>query len=374
MNRPTLLAITGALLLHANGAVPATGSSRDKLTEEVRDARIDAIVREMVAKEHFTGGVLVMQHGRVLHARGYGSASAGRANTFDTKFHVGSITKEFTATAILQLAERGTLRLDGPINTYLPAGYRSAKWDAITVQNLLSHTSGIPDYAVTRGYYHVVNGFCPPDTVDGMLKEAMGKDLEFVPGSRYSYTNLGYTLLGVIIETQSHTKYAEYIRRNILEPLRMSSSRIHIVGRAPAMNEAEGLRWSDARREHVPDEEVTLPATAPDGGLITTLGDFARWSRLFTAGKLPILSADSFRQMTTPHVHIGNGGPLDDMGYGLFVGDRLIGHGGLVVGFSSQFIFDRDTGTLIAAFSNDVEGNPQQVVFALLTLLLTGHS
>lgn len=335
---------------------------------------MDAIVQEAVARKHFTGAVLVMQRGKLLHARGYGPASANRANTFDTKFHVGSITKEFTATAILQLAEKGILKLDGPIDTYLPAKYRSAKWQAITVRNLLSHTSGIPDYAVTRDYYRVVKGFCPPDTVDGMLEEAMGKDLEFAPGSKYAYSNLGYTLLGVIIENQSHTTYPDYIQRHILEPLGMTSSRIHIVGRAPANNEAEGLRWSDEQHRQVPDDVIILPSTAPDGGLITTLGDFARWARIFTDGKLPVLGADSFRQMSTPHIHIGNGGPLDSMGYGLFVGDRLIGHGGLVVGFSSQFVFDRDTGTLIAVFSNDVNGDPQQVVFALLTLLLTGHA
>jgi CubicO group peptidase (beta-lactamase class C family) len=374
MNRRTMLAISCALLFQAGSAVSATTGHSDAVVREISDGRMDAIAREAVAKEHFTGVVLVMQRGRILHARGYGLASAHRANSFDTKFHVGSITKEFTATAIMQLAEQGALRLDGRINAYLPLKYRAARWDAITVHHLLSHTSGIPDYVVSRDYYHVVKGFCPPDTVDGMLKEAMGKDLEFAPGSKYSYTNLGYTLLGVIIENQAHTTYPEYIQHHILEPLGMSSSRIHIVGSAPARNEAEGLRWSDERQQHVPDEVVTLPATAPDGGLITTLGDFARWSRIFMEGKLPILSADSFRQMSTPHVRIGNGGPLDSMGYGLFVGDRLIGHGGLVVGFSSQFVFDRDTGTLIAVFCNDVNGNPQQVVFALLTLLLTGHS
>lgn len=78
--------------------------------------------------------------------------------------------------------------------------------------------------------------------------------------------------------------------------------------------------------------------------------------------------------MSTPHIHIGNGGPLDAMGYGLYVGDRLLGHGGLVVGFSSQFVYDRQTRSLIAVFSNSFDGNPQQVTFGLLTLLLTGHS
>jgi D-alanyl-D-alanine carboxypeptidase len=125
---------------------------------------------------------------------------------------------------------------------------------------------------------------------------------------------------------------------------------------------------------HVPDEVVMLPVTEPDGGLITTLADFAKWSRIFSGGDQTILSQDSIDLMSSPKIAIGNGGPLDSMGYGLFVGDRLIGHGGLIVGFSSQFVFDRESRSLIAVFSNDAGGNPQQVTSGLLTLLLTPGS
>jgi len=340
----------------------------------VIDSRFESFLQEMVAKQHFTGVALVMRDGKILHAKGYGVASGNRANTIDTRFHVASITKEFTAAAIMQLVEKGVVKLDGPINGYLPEQYRSAKWDAVTVHHLLSHTSGIPNYAVSRDYYHVVKGFCPADTVDGMVKEAMGKDLEFVPGSNYAYDDLGYTLLGSIIENQTHTSYEDYIKTHILDPMGMTSSRIHVVGRAPARDEAEGLRWSAELRRHVPDDVVTLPSTAPDGGLITTLADFVRWSRIFAGDEVPILSQDSIKLMSSPHIRIVDGGSLGSMGYGLFVGDRLIGHGGLVVGFSSQFVYDRDTHSLIVVFSNDAGGNPQEVVFGLLTLLLTPHS
>jgi CubicO group peptidase (beta-lactamase class C family) len=155
----------------------------------------------------------------------------------------------------------------------------------------------------------------------------------------------------------------------------MTSSRIHTAGHAPIEDEAKGFRWSDERRAHVPDDIVSLPATAPDGGLITTLGDFAKWSRIFAGGDQSILTQASVTLMSSPHIVIGNGGPLDSMGYGLFVGDRLVGHGGLVVGFSSQFVFDRETRSLIVVFSNDAGSDPQRVAFGLLTLLLvTPHS
>jgi CubicO group peptidase (beta-lactamase class C family) len=368
------LSIISAVLIQSGSSVPEPAGTRGTRVHEVSDSRFDSFLQEMATKEHFTGAVLIMREGKIVHAKGYGAATDHRANSVDTRFHAGSITKEFTAAAILQLVERGVLKLDSPINRYLPRKYRSAKWDAVTVHHLLSHTSGIADYAVVRDYYLVVKGFCSGHTVDGMVKEAMGKDLEFVPGSKYSYANLGYTLLGIIIETQTNTSYDEYLKANILDPMGMESSKIHAVRDAPAEDEAAGHRWSDEQGKHVPDDIVILPATTPDGGLITTLGDFAKWTRIFTAEDQTILSRDSIKLMVSPKIRIGNGGPLDSMGYGLFVGDRLIGHGGLVVGFSSQFVFDRETRSLIVVFSNDASDNPQRVVFGLLTLLLAPDS
>jgi CubicO group peptidase (beta-lactamase class C family) len=363
VNQRISLSIIFASLFHAGcSASPPV---------QVNDSRFDSYLRERVAKDHFTGVALVMREGRIVHAKGYGAATGARANHADTQFHVGSITKQFTAAAILQLVEKGVLKLDGSINEYLPPKYRSAKWNAVTVHHLLSHTSGITDYGVDRDYYRVDKGFCLGDTVDGMIKEAMAKELESVPGSKYSYTNLGYTLLGAIIENQTNTSYGEYIKANILDPMGMTSSQVHNIGHVPAENEAEGFRWSEEQGRHVPDDVVTLPVTAPDGGLITTLGDFTRWARIFTEGKQKILSQESIKLMSSPQILIGNGGPLDSMGYGLYVGDRLIGHGGLIVGFSSQFVFDRETESLIVVFSNDVSANPQLVTFGLLTLLLT---
>ncbi len=346
-----------------------------KVAEPARiQGPFDAYLREMAAKEHFSGVALIMREGKILHARGYGTATAARANAVDTRFHVASITKQFTAAAIMQLAEQGMVKLDGSINTYLPAGYRSPTWDAVTVHQLLSHTSGIPDYAVTRDYYHLDRGFALDDTVDGMLKEAMGKDLEFLPGSRYAYSNLGYTLLGSIVENLTGISYAEFVKRNLLEPMGMMSSSVDVAPHVPADDEAQGLRWNDELAQRIPDDAATLPATAPDGGLITTLEDFAKWTRMLSGGEQSILSQDSIRLMSTPHVHIGNGGPLDSMGYGLFVGDRLTGHGGLIVGFRSQFILDRETRSVIAVFSNDASNDAHQVALGLLTLLLTADS
>ena len=134
--------------------------TRGTMVREVSNSRFDSYLQEMVTKEHFTGVALVMREGKILHAKGYGAATSARANDVDTQFHVGSVTKEFTAAAIMQLVEKGVLKLDGPINSYLPPIYRSAKWDAVTIHHLLSHTSGIPNYA---------SGTWGPEAADALL-------------------------------------------------------------------------------------------------------------------------------------------------------------------------------------------------------------
>jgi CubicO group peptidase (beta-lactamase class C family) len=173
MNRPLHFLVIVAVLFHAACSGLESGDTRRTTVREVSDSRFDAYLREMERKEHFTGVALIMREEEIVHAKGYGAATDSTANDVDTRFHVGSITKQFTAAAIMQLAEMGVVKLDSSINTYLPAQYRSPKWDAVTLHHLLSHTSGITDYAVTRDYYDVVKGFCLGDTVDGMVKEAM---------------------------------------------------------------------------------------------------------------------------------------------------------------------------------------------------------
>ncbi|WP_129647453.1 serine hydrolase domain-containing protein [Peristeroidobacter agariperforans] len=364
-----LIAISALFVAACAGIKPVR--THGPMVREVSDSRFDAYLQEMVEREHFTGAALITRGGEVVHAKAYGQATGSSANEVDTKFHVASITKQFTAAAVVQLVEKGMVKLDSSINSYLPPEYRSEKWDAVTVHHLLSHSSGIEDYAVFRDYYRVTKGFCSDDTVDGMVREAMSKDLQFVPGSKYSYTNLGYTLLGFIIEHQTKTRYEEYVTDNLLDPMGMTSSTIHGAGHIPAVDEAAGFRWSEERGKHVPDETWSLPATAPDAGLVTTLEDFAKWMRIYTAGEQTILSQGSIKLMSSPAIQIGAGGPLDSMGYGLYVGSRLIGHSGRVVGFSSQFIFDRETQSLIVVFANDASSDPQQIALGLLTILLT---
>ena len=333
--------------------------------------RIDAFMEEMVEQEHFSGVALVTRDGEVVHAKGYGMASDDSPNDVDTAFHVASVTKQFTAAAILQLVDAGKLDLSHSINSYLPEKYRTPTWDRVQIHHLLSHSSGISDYAVVRDYYDVVDGFCLGDTVDGMIREAMAKDLEFAPGTEYSYSNIGFTLLGEIIEEQTNTPYEEYMQRNIFEPMGMRSTRIHVEGHVPAENEAAGHRWDTESQQHVKDDIVSLPVTAPDGGLVTTPGDFVRWVAVYTGGNQSILTESSIDAMTTQHVSTGWEGEIDAYGYGLDVGERLIGHSGYIVGFRSRFDLARENDTLVAVFSNNTSNDPGRISEGLLTIVFS---
>ena len=372
--RLALLLATYFLAACTGDPVPESNSILGSGIVEVVEPRIDAFLNEMVDQEHFSGVALVAKNGDILHAKGYGFASKGSLNDVNTAFHVASVTKQFTAAAIMQLVEEGTVELSSSINSYLPEKYRTPIWKGIQVHHLLSHSSGIADYAVTRKYYEVVGGFCLGDTVDGMIREAMSKDLEFIPGTEYSYSNIGFTLLGEIIEEQTNTLYEVYMQENIFEPMGMWSSRIHVEGHVPTQNEAAGHRWDDEARKNVKDDIVSLPVTAPDGGLVTTLSDFVRWIAIYTHGNQRILSEAAIDAMTTQQISMGREGEIDAYGYGLGVGKRLIGHSGYIVGFRSRFDLARENETLVVVFTNNTSNDPGRISSGLLTIIFSSDS
>ena len=154
----------------------------------------------------------------------------------------------------------------------------------------------------------------------------------------------------------------------------MDSSRIREYLHKPAENEAEGFRWSEDQASFVSDVSETLPATPADAGLITTLGDFAKWSQIYLGGHQDILSQDSVSVMTNQHIQMGRGGSVDAYGYGLGVGERLVAHSGHVVGYRSQSILDRQTGTVIAVFANNSAVNMERIAFGILTILFAPMS
>src|SRR6186713_2797513 len=161
----------------------------------------------------FNGSVLVADNGKVVYQKGLGLANMewNIPNAPDTKFRLGSITKQFTSTLILQLVEQGKIKLDGKLTDYLPE-YRKDTGDKVTIHQLLNHTSGIPSYTDQPGFLQDVSR--NPYTVVDFVKKYTSGDLEFEPGSKFNYNNSGYFLLGAIIEKLTGKSYADVVRDN----------------------------------------------------------------------------------------------------------------------------------------------------------------
>ena len=330
--------ILGAFLALSLASAAHAGAARGF------SAKADAIIRRHVAAQTFSGVVLIADHGKPVFRKAYGLANRewNIAATPDTVFRIGSTTKTFTATAILQLAEKGALKLDDPISQYVPA--TPAAWSAITLRNLLNHTSGIPDFVQANGF---VKGPARIDDYPAELVDLVrDKPLEFTPGSKFHYSNTGYILLGMVIEQVSGQSYADYISATLLKPLNLRHTAYDrqdelIPDRAQGYWRVDGA-WKNAR--------VMTPASIyASGALRSTADDLLAWDQALHTGK--VLSPASLKAM------------FDDegRGYGLgsFVetrhGHRLWDHGGNVPGFCSAFEYYPDDGMTVIVLDN-IEG------------------
>src|SRR5688572_21735003 len=345
MNTPSRAASTcmGFLLLLA---VPLVAHAQDV-------ARMEQLVQARVDDKSFMGVVLVARGDQVILSKGYGSANLewNIPNTPSTKFRLGSITKQFTAAAILLLAERGKLALEDPIKKHWPNA--PTTWGDITVFQLLTHTSGIanftsgPDFAQWK---------LQPSTPQQTLDHLRDRPLDFVPGARMSYSNSNYVLLGLLVDRLSGQSYADFVRDNLFKPLGMSDSG-YDVSAAILPQRAAGYTpgFSNA-----PYTDMSIPHGA--GGLYSTTPDLLRWTQGLFGGKL--LSAASLEKMTTPF--------KDGYAFGLVVNDaagrKQISHNGGIEGFNTQLTYYPDSKITVAVLAN-VNGNaPGQLAAQLGTI------
>jgi CubicO group peptidase (beta-lactamase class C family) len=303
-------------------------------------ARMDEIVQSYVDAKQFMGSVLVARGETVLFSKAYGLADLewNIPNTTTTKFRIGSMTKQFTAAAVLLLEERGKLKVDDPVKRYYPDA--PAAWDKITLYHLLTHTSGIPNHTTFPEFESLSTLRTAPDQ---LVKTFRDRPLEFVPGSQMRYSNSGYVLLGAIIEKVSGTSYEKFVDENIFMPLGMNDSGYdstqsiimrRAAGYGPGPNGPVNARYVD----------MTVPYAA--GALYSTTGDLLRWERSLFSGR--VLSKPSLGKMTTPS--------KSDYALGLEVsrqsGRSVIQHGGSINGFSSRLAYFPDDEVTVIALSN----------------------
>ena len=292
---------------------------------------------------------IVVRGGDVLYRGAVGMAELelGVSLSADHVFRLGSITKQFTAAAILLLEERGQLSVADEITEYLPE--YPTHGHAITIEHLLTHTSGIFNYTDIPGY--MVEKIRADLTTDELIDVFDQRAMNFPPGQRWSYSNSGYVLLGAIIERVSGQSYAEFVQRNIFDSLGMSNS--HHGGDQIIPGRAEGYSGTGGEFTNSPFLSMSQPHAA--GSLLSTVDDLARWNAGLFGDEL--LSPESVARMTTDYV-LANGEPAG-YGYGFgvstFRGQRAIAHGGGIPGFSTYATWLPESGVFVAVLSNHPE-------------------
>jgi CubicO group peptidase (beta-lactamase class C family) len=301
-------------------------------------AKLDKVVEGYAKNRNFIGSVLVAKGGKVILEKGYGMANIELdvPNKPETKFRLGSITKQFTSAAILQLKEQGKLSLEDPACKYFENCPEA--WKPITIHHLLTHTSGIPSYTAQKEFA-TPKFMRQPLTPVEVVMITKDKPLEFQPGEKYTYNNTGYVMLGVIIEKASGEKYADYLKKHIFEPLDMQDSGYDVT-RTVMKNRAAGYAQGPGGITNADYLDMSLPHAA--GSLYSTVRDLYRWDRALYTDK--VVSKASRDLMWTP--------VKNNYGFGWAVNKvhdrKQVGHGGGINGFSTMIQrFPDDDGVVI---------------------------
>jgi CubicO group peptidase (beta-lactamase class C family) len=313
-----------------------------------------------VSRDHFSGSILVARDGKVLFSKGYGMANLEHdvPNATQTKFRLGSITKQFTAMAIMILQERGKLNVQDKVKKHLPDAPKA--WDEITIHHLLTHTSGIPNYTAFPDFLKTL-------PVRVTLKELIGKfkdkPLDFKPGEKFSYSNSGYIVLGQIVETASGQSYPTFMKQAIFEPLKMNDTG-YDNGTAILKHRASGYtRRLGIILTNCDYVDMSIPHAA--GALYSTVEDLLKWDQALSAQKL--VSQKSYEAMFTPFKDNYGYGWLLDKKYGLARQE----HGGGIMGFVTIIERYPEEKLLVVALSN-LENSPVGAIGTDLAAIALG--
>src|SRR5579884_3298578 len=302
--------------------------------------------------------VVVLDHGRVVQDQAFGVKNVERQDAVDvhTRFEIGSITKQFTAAAVLQLQERGKLSLDDTLGKYVPQ-YLAGR--NVTLRQMLLQISGIPNYTDTKAFQAFVqkrNGryvLTQPGNLSGVLALIQHHKLDFAPGTKWEYSNSNYYLLGRVIEVASGMPWSAYIRTNIFEPAGMTESGF-MENEAQIADMATGYTM-DKKARYVPVASFHGWAGGA-GTIVSTAGDLAKWDTALFGGK--IVDAADLKLMTTPGMlpAIGNGHYAFGWLVDTYDGQPRIWHNGGTLGFNSSNQLFPDVSQAVIVVTNMAAG------------------
>ncbi|MBS1812419.1 MAG: serine hydrolase [Acidobacteria bacterium] len=313
------------------------------------NAKFDEYLSAITKQDRFSGSVLVARDGKVLFSKGYGLANLewDIPNSPQTKFRLGSITKQFTAASILLLQERGKLSIKAPICKYVENCPKA--WEPVTIHHLLTHTSGIPSYTEVKSPDEFRLMSLQRVTPAGFVDSFKSKPLEFAVGEKMKYNNSGYFILGHIIEKISGQSYEAFLQQNIFTPLKLVNTGYDTATRILKAR-ATGYAERDGKIINSEQMDMTIPYAA--GSLYSTVEDLFAWNEALFSDK--VLTAESRMAMMTVD--------KNNYAYGLTVNQqnnrKVVSHGGGINGFSTFLMRLPEEKVTIVVLRNREYGQP----------------
>jgi CubicO group peptidase (beta-lactamase class C family) len=304
----------------------------------------------------FNGTVLVMQKEKVVYKKAFGMAERewNIANTVNTKYRIGSVTKQFTAACILLLAEQGKLNLDDKLSKYI-SDY--PKGDSITIHMLLNHTSGIKNYTAIPEFFPKA---ALPLSIDTMIALFKNKPFDFSPGTKWNYSNSGYFLLGVIVEKASGKTFNNYLLQNIIKKIGLKNTLMDnldsvLTYRAKGYSKNDDDVWQHAMY-------ISMEGPYSAGAMVSTVDDLYLWTKALHNNQ--VLSAASTQKMLTPY--------KENYGYGISIDSlkthKRVSHNGGIPGFASYLAYFPVDDICVAIISNN-ESNSTTLGIALSSIM-----
>lgn len=329
MIRLTLIII---LLFASNSSIAQTNK-----------VKIDSLIKAYISLNKFNGIILVSEKGKIIYEKSYGYSNKTKNKLISSKsvFPIGSLTKPFTALLILRLFEEKQISINEPVSKFIDT-YPMGK--EITIKNLLTHTAGIYEALENPKYLEQLTTTYK-FTNDEKMSFFKNKPLDFEPGSKFSYSNSGYDLLGVIIEKVSGNTYQKCLQKYILEPLRMTNTGFDY--RTLKDNKKKVTGYSYLSKTKQIEAKLWNPYLAfSSGALYSSTGDLLKFYKGLRSFK--IVSKETYNEATTPF--------LDGYGYGWFIDtigdDKIINHGGNIEGFTSYFLMNPENDICVILLNN----------------------
>lgn len=330
-------------------------------------AAIDSYVQTQMTAQHIPGLALVVtMNGKPVLEKGYGYANVDTraAVTPSTVFRIASVTKQFTATGIMLLVQDGKIGLDDPVSRYFPTA--PASWSGITVRRLLNHTSGLVRDVPPDLLAKLQGG--PVPSMDALVAIAGQLPLASAPGAAFRYSNMGYHLLGFLIEKVSGQYYADFLQQRLFAPLGMISADVIRTTR-PVPSMATGYGWDGTALR--PASTITLlpGLIEAEGGLQLHASDLAKWDAALLTERF--LTKGSLAQMWTP-ARLNDGSTVS-YGFGWALGEinghPFTSHDGALEGFTSQFARHTGTGLSVIVLNNQQSAIPTRIAARIGALI-----